>query len=203
MISFQKEKGNNMFATDDDFPGPVIHRFTGITISDYVTKYEELIERKAFHSLPGVCWETVYFDVTIGEDTLSEKREVARISQYSGEESPIHFAIVHQLERVLYAPNQQDQSAQEQLKRVLQNGGRIALLYAHGVDVYGTWWYVENDLLVEPVRHWINEERKQQPDLLLLHVCNERRFIPQTSRIPILYAKGVVGFGRDYQYHVC
>ncbi len=189
-----------MFAREDDFPRPVIRRFDGVTIgdiSDYLKGHLEVV----IPSLPEVCWENVLFDATIGEDMLSPRRETARIL-YDKHVSPITCAIVPSLERVLYAPTQEDQRAQEQLKKTLRKDkARIALLYAHGAEAYGKWYYLESNMPVAPIQQWIDEPRQERPDLLLLHACNEAGFTPLSRGVPVLYAKGIVGFGREYTYH--
>src|SRR3989338_9356918 len=121
-----------MLSSSCGFLRPRLQHFQGVTICDYVNGYEGLMRDKLFPDLSTVQWENKLFDLTVGDDILSNKFPLDVMRDHGV--SAVTCIVKRSLEHVLTRADSESREAQEYLRKTLIQEGktRIAVLAAHG-----------------------------------------------------------------------
>lgn len=106
------------------------------------------------------------------------------------------FAKVYQL--LIASPTAENS---ERLKKILESfekqDKKIALLVAHGYSDCSGWGY--QDRTFKPVQKWVDKlDNNENYSCLLIGACNPGRREVYSKNVPLIYAKGNLGYFADY-----
>jgi hypothetical protein len=73
---------------------------------------------------------------------------------------------------------------------------KVAMLVAHGYSDSMSWRYQDNSL--KPVQEWVDGLDQKEYSCLLIGACNPGRREIYSKNVPVIYAKGTIGYLANY-----